>query len=157
MQASPGRVKDSAGEVAVPLVRARRLVGLEPDDALALLATVPFGRVVFTYRALPAIRLVNHAVTDGLIIIRTRLTSKAATAVADQLPYPMVVAYEADDVDAATRLGWSVVVSGLARPVTDDRAAQFERLLDPWVDQAMDTLLTIQPEIITGFRLAAPA
>ena len=133
---------------------ARRLVELEPDEALALLTEAPFGRVVFTHRALPAIRPVNHIVDGGLIIVRTRLVTKLAAAVSDQLPYPMVVAYQADQLDPVARLGWSVVATGVARPVADpERIARYERLLQPWVSQVMDTVFAIEPEIILGFRL----
>jgi len=129
-----------------------------PDDALVLLASAPFGRLVLTHRSLPAIRLVNHVVDDGLIVIRTRLSSKAATTLADQLPYPTVVAYEVDEIDATTRLGWSVVAMGIARPVTDPcQSARFERVLHPWVDRPMNAVLTIEPEVITGFRLTTLA
>ncbi len=133
------------------------MVELDPDEALALLTAAPFGRVVFTHRALPAIRPVNHIVDDGLIIIRTRLVTKLARAVADQLPYPTVVAYEADELDPATRTGWSVVVTGVARPVTEPgRVGRYERLLQPWVSQVSDSVFAIEPEIIRGFRLADP-
>jgi hypothetical protein len=132
----------------------RRLVELEPEEALALLAAAPFGRVVFSYRALPAIRPVNHIVDEGLIIIRTRLVTKLAAAVTGQLPYPTVVAYQADAIDPVTRTGWSVVATGVARPVTDpERVARYERLLQPWAGQVMDTVFAIEPEIMLGFRL----
>ncbi|MFD8141548.1 pyridoxamine 5'-phosphate oxidase family protein [Streptomyces sp. NPDC059708] len=43
---------------------ARRMRELDRAEALRLLATVSLGRVVFTHRALPAVRPVNHLV-DG--------------------------------------------------------------------------------------------
>ena len=48
---------------------------LDAAEAIRLLASVEFGRVVFTVNALPAIRPVNHLLDEGRIIIRTRLTS----------------------------------------------------------------------------------
>jgi hypothetical protein len=48
---------------------------LDEVEAMRLLATAAYGRVVFTLNALPAIRPVNHLVDDGTIIIRTRLTT----------------------------------------------------------------------------------
>jgi Pyridoxamine 5'-phosphate oxidase len=95
---------------------------------------------------------VNHLVDNGEIVIRTRLTAKLTTAASP--PDGIVVAYEADELDPIRRVGWSVVVTGIARPVTDTaRLARYERLLHPWVDQAMDTVVGIHSEIITGFRL----
>nr|WP_326728218.1 pyridoxamine 5'-phosphate oxidase family protein [Streptomyces phaeochromogenes] len=48
--------------------------GLDRDEALKLLAQAPLGRVVFSHRALLAIRPVNHLVEEGgdtVIRIRT--------------------------------------------------------------------------------------
>ncbi|MEV4128609.1 pyridoxamine 5'-phosphate oxidase family protein, partial [Nocardia sp. NPDC049707] len=53
---------------------------------------------------------------------------------------------------------WSVVVTGLARPVTDpERIARYEQLLHPWVDQVTDTVIEIEPSIVTGIRLVDKA
>lgn len=135
----------------------RSLVTLDPAEALALLAGIAYGRLVFTDRALPAIRPVNHLVDDGEIIIRTRLQSKASAAISHRTSGQIVVAYEADDIDPLHRTGWSVVATGIARPVTDpDRIARYEAMLKPWVDRVMDAVVAIRPEIITGFRLTEP-
>jgi len=65
-----------------------------------------------------------------------------------------VVAYQVDDIDAVRRTGWSVMVTGLARTVTDPaRVARYEQLLRPWVGRVMDTVVAIEPEIVTGIRL----
>ncbi len=134
----------------------RRLVELDRAQALALLGSVGYGRIVFTQGALPAIRPVNHLVDNGEIIIRTRLSAKITTAVSP--PRHTVVAYQADDLDPTRRLGWSVVATGLAQPITDPaRIASYQQLLQPWVDQVMDTVISIRPEIVTGFRLVEPA
>jgi hypothetical protein len=134
----------------------RHLVRLTAHQALELLASVGYGRVVFTLHALPAIRPVNHLVDHGEIIIRTRLTATVTTAVA--AAEDVVVAYQADQLDSARRLGWSVVATGIARPITDPaRVARYKQLLHPWVDRVMDTVLGIRPEIITGFRLTHTA
>ena len=124
---------------------------LADAEAMQLLASVTYGRVVFTLNALPAIRPVNHLVHDGRIVIRTRLTSAISTAVrsADSL----VVAYEADSLDAASRTGWSVVITGRAYTLTDPtQIARYEQSLRPWVNHA-DTVVVIEPDIVTGFRI----
>jgi nitroimidazol reductase NimA-like FMN-containing flavoprotein (pyridoxamine 5'-phosphate oxidase superfamily) len=126
---------------------------LDPDEAIRLLASVEFGRVVFTVNALPAIRPVNHLLDDGRIIIRTRLTSAISSRArsADGI----VVAYEADSIDPQTRTGWSVVVTGRAYTLTDpDQVSRYEQLLHPWVNHA-STVVAIEPGIITGFRIIA--
>ncbi|OBI67427.1 pyridoxamine 5'-phosphate oxidase family protein [Mycobacterium sp. E796] len=127
---------------------------LSDTEAIRLLATVEYGRVVFTLGALPAIRPVNHLVDDGRIIIRTRLTSaiSAATRSRDS----SVVAYEADSFDHQTRTGWSVVATGRASTITEpDEVERYEQLLHPWVNHA-DTVIAIEPTIVTGFRILAP-
>jgi nitroimidazol reductase NimA-like FMN-containing flavoprotein (pyridoxamine 5'-phosphate oxidase superfamily) len=135
---------------------ARRLQELPEPEALRLLATVPFGRVVFTRHALPAIRPVNHLVSDGQIIIRSNPGTVLSAHVA---PAEAVVAYEADELDGHRHVGWSVIVTGVARPVTDPGdKARFKALLRPWVAGDMDQVIRIQPEIVTGFLLVpAPA
>jgi len=127
---------------------------LDDAEAMRLLASVDYGRVVFTLAALPAIRPVNHLVEEGRIIIRTRLTSAISAALrsADE---DVVVAYEADSFDPGTRTGWSVVVTGRAHTVTDpEQVLRYEQLLDPWVNYA-DTVIAIEPGIVTGFRIVA--
>lgn len=117
-----------------------------------LLASVPFGRVVFTHRALPAIRPVNHVVVDGSVIIRTNL----GTAVGAAAGRGTVVAYEADAIDAESRTGWSVVVTGVAQLVTEPRdLARYATLLHPWVDGVRNCVFRIPADLVTGYELVA--
>jgi len=134
-----------------PAVGAQRLSNTE---AVRLLAGVDYGRVVFTLGALPAIRPVNHLLDEGRIIIRTRLTSAISTALRSR--DDAVVAYEADSFDPQTRTGWSVVATGRTYTITDPpEVLRYEQLLHPWVNQA-DTVIAIEPTIISGFRITAP-
>ena len=57
-----------------------------------MLRTAQVGRLIFTVNALPAVRLMNFAVVDGLIVLRTA----ADTAMARKLD-DVIVAFEADD------------------------------------------------------------
>lgn len=133
---------------------AREAAELDAVEAMRLLASVDHGRVVFNHQALPTIRVVNHLVDDGRIIVRTRLTATVSTVVRLSTDAGVVVAYEADDLDPRRRAGWSVVVTGWATTITDpQQIASYERLLSPWVNMTMDTMIAIQPEIITGIRI----
>ena len=132
----------------------RRLRELGRDDALALLASVSLGRIVFTRNALPAIRPVNHILDDGHIIIRTHGDSALAAQTGGSGVGGVVVAYEADQIDPDTHQGWSVVATGYARAVTDpEKAARYQLALEPWVEATMDHTVSIRPDMVTGFRL----
>jgi hypothetical protein len=131
---------------------ARGIEELTREESLRLLASVPVGRVVFSHRALPAIRPVNHLVAGDQIIIRANLGS---TLSRDLDPGGgMVVAYEGDMLEAENRAGWSVVVVGRACRVTDEAAAErYRRVLQAWVSGTMADVISIQAEIVTGVRL----
>ncbi|MFC5720930.1 pyridoxamine 5'-phosphate oxidase family protein [Streptomyces gamaensis] len=133
---------------------ARRMVQLDRSEALRLLGSVPLGRIVFTLHALPAIRPVNHLLDGEDVVIRTH-EGAALVGQSQQAGDPgVVVAYEADCIDPDTRLGWSVVVTGYAQPVTDpDELARYRARLHPWVDKAMDCTVRIRPDMVTGVRL----
>ncbi|MCX5239021.1 pyridoxamine 5'-phosphate oxidase family protein [Streptomyces prunicolor] len=127
------------------------MVELGRDEALKLLAEAPLGRVVFSHHALPAIRPVNHLVeANGDIVIRTH----TGAALLGRAARSEVVAYEADDLDPATRTGWSVVVTGAAGPVTDPaELTRYRTQLTPWVDTEMEHVVRIHADVVTGYRL----
>jgi nitroimidazol reductase NimA-like FMN-containing flavoprotein (pyridoxamine 5'-phosphate oxidase superfamily) len=130
------------------------MVELGRAEALGLLASAPIGRIVFTRHALPAIRPVNHVVDQGDIVIRTHEGAALSSAAEQAGPSGVVVAYEADSIDPDTRLGWSVVVTGYARLITDpELAARYRLLLHLWVDQGTDYTVRIRPDLVTGYRL----
>src|SRR5207245_1143884 len=78
-------------------------------DSLRLLAMVPAGRLIFTVGALPVVRPMNFALAGELIVLRTAPDTTVARRVGQ-----MIVAFEADELDAATCSGWSVTVTGRA-------------------------------------------
>lgn len=128
----------------------RRLTQLNRGECLRLLASVWLGRVVFTYQALPAIRPTCHVIDGGEIIIR----GPQATAIVRDAREPgVVVAYEADALDTRARIGWSVIVTGIARRVSDPGdVARYEQMLRPWAEDD-GHVIRISPEIVTGYRL----
>ncbi|MEV8089484.1 pyridoxamine 5'-phosphate oxidase family protein [Streptomyces nigra] len=141
-------------------VAPRRRIELDGAKALRLLGSVSLGRIVFTRHALPTVRPVNHVLDGGDIVIRTH-EGAALTSRTERAGDPgVVVAYEADAIDPHTHLGWSVVVTGYARLVTDpEDLARCRRLVRPWVDhameQAMDQAVRIRPDLVTGVLLTA--
>ncbi|WSK73421.1 pyridoxamine 5'-phosphate oxidase family protein [Streptomyces sp. NBC_01276] len=132
---------------------ARHMRELDRAEALGLLATVSLGRIVFTRHALPAVRAVNHLVEGEDVIVRIHEGGALASLAEPAAAPGVVVAYEADVIDPDTHLGWSVVVTGYARPVAD--AERYADLLRPWVGRPMTGALRIRPDLVTGFRLEA--
>jgi nitroimidazol reductase NimA-like FMN-containing flavoprotein (pyridoxamine 5'-phosphate oxidase superfamily) len=129
----------------------RQTLELTGDESWQLLASVSLGRIVFTQRAMPAIRPVNHLVDDETIIIRSHLGAAiVARASAEE---GTVVCYEADDLDPVRHTGWSVIATGVARLVDPAAVARYEQLLEPWMAGQMDYVIAIKPQIITGIRL----
>ncbi|TLQ48485.1 pyridoxamine 5'-phosphate oxidase family protein [Streptomyces marianii] len=138
-------------------VAPRRMTRLDRVEALGLLGTVSLGRIVFTERALPAVRPVNHLMDGEDIIVQLHEGGTLASIVAPTDEAGVVVAYEADVIDPDTHLGWSVVVTGYAHRVTDDEElARYAARLRPWVvHPVMNAALRIRPDLVTGSRLTA--
>ena len=128
----------------------RRLQSITRSESLRLLGDVSMGRVVFTHRALPAIRPVNHIVEGEQIIFRVDRESALARA----MDARDVVAYEADQIDPVDHLGWSVIVIGRAHLLgSDETAARYRQALQPWVAGTFDDIIMIEAEMVEGFRL----
>ena len=122
------------------------------DECLRLMASVPVGRIIYTRQALPAVELVNFAVDNGDIIIKTDHSGKLAAATRGA-----VVAVEADSLDTARRVGWSVTVVGQSQEVTDpDEFGRLEQIgLSTWAPGDREHFIRIRPGILTGRRLSA--
>ena len=121
---------------------------------MSLLGSISLGRIVFTARALPAVRPVTHLVDGDHVIIRTDRSAAITSELRNHVG--TVVAYEADAIDMTEHLGWSVIVVGVARRVIDpDEAAVYRRALRPWVSGAKDQVIAVHAEMVTGFRLVA--
>ena len=125
---------------------------LSRDECLQLMASVPVGRVIFTRRALPAVELVNFALDLGDIVIRTDRSGKLAAAARGA-----VVAFEADCLDAAQQVGWSVTAIGPSREVTDPgEIGRLQKMgLSSWAPGTREHFIRISPVIMTGRRLRA--
>ncbi|MGJ5830674.1 pyridoxamine 5'-phosphate oxidase family protein [Streptomyces ossamyceticus] len=124
---------------------------LDRQECLRLLAKVPVGRVVYTRRALPAVLPVNFALdSDDAVLLCTSAGSDLVRAIDG-----VVVAFEGDEFDPATRSGWSVVVTGRADVVTDP--AEHERLSRSgpasWMPVRNEVFVRIAPEMVTGREL----
>jgi nitroimidazol reductase NimA-like FMN-containing flavoprotein (pyridoxamine 5'-phosphate oxidase superfamily) len=125
----------------------RKLTG---PEALERLASVSYGRVVFTQRALPAIRPVNCVFDGGWVVI----CSHENIALAEAARSGAVLAFQADGIDPARRTAWSVVATGLSSLVYDpEEAAHYRRALGAWLGAEPGEIIRIDPEVVTGFDL----
>lgn len=130
-----------------------RPAGLEPipeQECLYLLGLHRLGRVAIDVDGRPQVFPVNYAVSGQLVAFRTAPGTKLANA-------PMSrVAFEIDDYDSTTRVGWSVMVKGIAYEITDaldqDSVEARRQLVRAMAPGQRDRWVAIRPDEITGRR-----
>jgi nitroimidazol reductase NimA-like FMN-containing flavoprotein (pyridoxamine 5'-phosphate oxidase superfamily) len=129
-------------------------VELDAPTCLGLLARATVGRVVFTDGAMPAAQPVNYALRGGQIIFRTHSGAKLAAATRRA-----VVGFEVDEIDPATRTGWSVLGIGEAFEIHDrDRLAELAATIeDPWAPGQDTHTIAIPLSRLTGRRISPAA
>jgi len=125
------------------------MVSLDRAECLRLLSHGVIGRVIYTAEAMPAARPVNYALVAEEIIFRTG-GGHLATATNET-----VVGFEVNDIDLATRTGWSVLVVGRAYLVTDpDRLSEIMfRVPPPWAPGRTTHTIAIPTRQLTGRRV----
>jgi hypothetical protein len=128
----------------------RELVPLERAEAVALLGATDVGRLVFTVRALPEVFPVNFRVFEDSVVVRVSGASHAGVGAVDT-----VVAFEVDEIDAASRTGWSVTVVGHSSEILDGgvRERVLALPLVSWAGGVRDRLIRIPLDRVTGRRL----
>lgn len=127
-----------------------KLCRLSRHECLRLLGTKSVGRYahVESVRALDVVPVNYVSRPDGSILFRCGPGPKLSAA--DRRD---VVAFEVDDIDEVTRTGWSVLVVGRARRLTDGEALRMAELPDPWVTGPRRHVVLIEPTRIEGRRL----
>lgn len=131
-----------------------KLVALSPQECLGLLRRhVPqVGRVGLNVRdGQPIVIPVNYRVDGDTVVFRTEPGSLLAQHAAE---HP--VAFEADEVDGAWLEGWSVLIQGIARQVTD--VVELDRLrrlqLRSWAPGDRSLYVRVIPTALTGRRIS---
>jgi len=126
----------------------RGLTVLGLGECLDRIRGVRVGRLAFVHDGDLVVLPVNHGVDGQDVVFRTTWGSKLQHAQQAGL-----VAFEFDDFDEATGLGWSVLVSGVAETVYDDHEiARLEDLgVRSWAG-ALDPLfwVRVRAEQVTG-------
>jgi len=123
---------------------------LDHARCVALLATVHIGRVVFTSRAMPAVRPVRFAVRDDAVWFRMPVSDMWPAGVVDT-----VVALEVDDLTPDLDDGWFVTVLGRASEVRDRRLVDKVATLLPAAPDE-DRYVRVLVESISGRRIRPP-
>ena len=130
-----------------------QLVELSPEESWKLLGSHGVGRIAVTNEAGPAILPVNYLALGEEIAFRTSPESGPARAPGHE------VAFEVDRIDEAFSRGWSVLVVGEARTVTEPEAV--ERLeahshSEPWAGGGRDLWIVVTAGRVTGRRIVVP-
>jgi uncharacterized protein len=123
---------------------------LDRDECLRLLGTATLGRIGVTSAALPTVLPVNFGFDGTRILISTGPGTKLAAATRNA-----VVAFEVDAIDADAHTGWSVVVQGVAREITDsnERADAQSHAPVRWAPGSDHHVVAISTEIVSGRRI----
>jgi nitroimidazol reductase NimA-like FMN-containing flavoprotein (pyridoxamine 5'-phosphate oxidase superfamily) len=122
---------------------------LSREACIRLLGDGGIARVGLSVGSLPVILPVNYVVDGGRVVFRTGEGSKLDAAVRHA-----VVCVEVDHLDEERRAGWSVLVTGEARPLADAEVSpEARRLLLPWFAAAGGQHVGVPLDIVTGRRV----
>lgn len=127
-----------------------RLQVLSETECLSLMTRLPVGRVVVSMDAMPAAFPVNFMRIGRDICFQTAAGTKLAAAVNHT-----VVGFQTDMFDANDESGWSVMVVGHARLVTDpaEQALLHAAGVRSWAVIGPAQYVAIDMDRITGRRL----
>jgi nitroimidazol reductase NimA-like FMN-containing flavoprotein (pyridoxamine 5'-phosphate oxidase superfamily) len=122
---------------------------LTTEECYRLLATAQLGRLALSHKALPFVLPVSSLLHDRRIVIQT-----TGGPILQAARFAPVVAFEADDIEPCTYSGWSVVVTGQMRVVTDSAARRtYENSLGfPTITNKHRHFLTVTPRLVTGLQ-----
>jgi nitroimidazol reductase NimA-like FMN-containing flavoprotein (pyridoxamine 5'-phosphate oxidase superfamily) len=123
---------------------------LEAEECVRLLAEAHLGRIGVTSGALPLIFPVNYRLDGDDLLFRTAVGTKLDVATRGT-----IVAFEVDDFDPVSHAGWSVVVTGRARRLSPEEAAE-RRSRAPvarWAPGPDGNTVAVSLDMVSGRRL----
>jgi nitroimidazol reductase NimA-like FMN-containing flavoprotein (pyridoxamine 5'-phosphate oxidase superfamily) len=129
---------------------------LDEAECLRLISPGGIGRLAYSGRYGLTVFPVNYGLHEGAIVFRTAQDSPTGedlqTGIANA---DFQVAFEIDQIDPATREGWSVLIHGPAHHMTTDaeRAAVAQSGVEPWPGGPREHAIRITPSRLTGRRL----
>jgi hypothetical protein len=126
---------------------------LDPARCVALLGSVGVGRVVFTNRAMPAVRPVRFVVRDDAVWFRMASGDMWFARALDT-----VVAFAVDDITTDLGGGWFVTVVGRACEIRDRSVIpELAVLLPADGNRVDDRYVRILVESVSGHRILPSA
>jgi nitroimidazol reductase NimA-like FMN-containing flavoprotein (pyridoxamine 5'-phosphate oxidase superfamily) len=129
---------------------------LDEAESLRLISAGGIGRIAYQSRFGPAVLPVNYRWHDGAVLFRTTrhgaLDEDLQTGISGG---DYLVAFQVDEIDAASRQGWSVLIQGPAHHVEGEaeRAAAEQAGVQPWPAGERELFLRIVPRRVTGRRI----
>jgi len=139
------------GEPATAIQPAAVVVRELGDAACrALLGSRDVGRLGFVAHGYPLVLPVSYAFADGRIWISTGGGSRL-----DHAPLSPVC-FEVDDLDAASRTGWSVLARGVAHWASADDGVP-PATAPPWVPGPLPARLVVKVRRLSGRRFERTA
>lgn len=124
------------------------LIELDEDECARLMKSQQVGRLAFVGPDGLTVHPVAYAWRDGSVWLRTA----AGTALAG-LPDGMPTAFEVDEIDADTSVGWSVLARGTLRRHHGDARLGMPA---PWAPGERGMVLRIEVSLLSGRAVSAP-
>ena len=126
------------------------LKALSPEECLELLQRAAVGRIGYCVDGMAIILPVNFAVLDGDIVFCTAKGSKLSW-----LSLRGRLSFQADESRNTDREGWSVLVHGVAREVTDPNELEILRraAVRSWLHSPAEHWVRIRIDTISGRAL----
>jgi nucleotide-binding universal stress UspA family protein/nitroimidazol reductase NimA-like FMN-containing flavoprotein (pyridoxamine 5'-phosphate oxidase superfamily) len=121
------------------------------DECIALLGGHSVGRLVVVHEGIPQAFPLNYVLDGRTVAVRTDPGTVLDWATLGH------VAFEVDQIDEDAHEGWSVLVQGIGRDVTEGVDAWSERLrsrqLEPWAAGEKRHWVAVASPTITGRRI----
>jgi len=123
---------------------------LDQEQCERLLGSKNLGRIAFMLDGMQEIFPVNYATDRSTVVFRTAEGTRLQQAAMQR------VAFEVDDWDPATGVGWSVVIKGVAQGISSGidpfAAALRSRRVIPLAPGAREYWMAVYPSEVTGRR-----
>jgi len=132
----------------------RGLRDLDAEECYQFLATQTVGRLGVVIEHYPEVLPVNYALDHQVIVFRSHAGPKLHAA------HHANVSFQVDAVDQIRRLGWSVLVRGMAEVIDESRdpvraARSHAAGAEPWIAGDQPHLVRVIPAGVTGRLLVA--